>query len=178
MKKISIFLLLFTMNACAEQPAKSAVKSDVECEFSFDNLHACSYKDEQHNLQVAILTEEVADDEKLLTALVVTSGTVKKELSITPETSILDGDIGFISFADINFDSIPDLAITTSFGTPNLYFDYWIYNALKNEYIAVGNHPQFVLNSQTKTLTTTIKNSAADYKSQEWHWVNNELKKR
>ena len=37
-------------------------------------------------------------------------------LSLSPDVSMTPGDIGIVSFTDINFDDVPDLAISASFG--------------------------------------------------------------
>jgi hypothetical protein len=98
-------------------------------------------------------------------------------LVVSPDISILAGDIGYVLFPDINFDSNPDLAVTTSFGTPNLYLDYWVFDPTQQKYIFVGNYPKFDINTKTKTLGATIKDSAEQYQTIDWKWNGNSLKR-
>lgn len=85
------------------------------------------------------------------------------------------GDIGIVSFADINFDNVPDIAISTSFGVANQYFDYWTYNPKSGKYTSVGNHPRLNPNPADKTLTANVKLNAAAYQSQKYVWDRDKL---
>ena len=99
-------------------------------------------------------------------------------MNISKDTSILDGDKGYISFADINFDSIPDISITTSFGLANLYMDYWVYDSANKIYSYVGNFSSFKINNKNKTLSNVVKSSAAEYINTTYTWNGFKLKKK
>ena len=125
-KKLILCTLLF-INACDAQPKQNQIsEAQTECEFSFKELKTCTYKTSTYDIKVSIESEIVAEDEKTIKKIITKVNNIEQILPVSPDTSLLDGDIGYISFADINFDKVPDLAITTSFGTPNLYLDYWV----------------------------------------------------
>lgn len=166
-------------NICAAQPKeKSVTIPKTECHFSFENVTKCFYKISNYDITTDIELENIANDEKHLKKIHIKINGNQQTLTVSKDTNILAGDIGYISFADINFDKIPDLAITTSFGTPNLYLDYWVFDSKQQKYLSVGNYPKFTINEQKKTLNAKIKNSAENYQNQDWHWNNHTLEKR
>ena len=178
MKKKLIFCSLLFVNACDAQPKQNQTAvPQTECEFSFKQLNTCTYKTAVYDVNISIESDVVAEDEKTIKKIITNVNNIEQELLVSPDTSILEGDLGYISFADINFDKVPDLAITTSFGAPNLYLDYWIYDIKQKKYISVGNYPKFTINEQKKILSAKIKSDAATYQNIEWHWNNNALQK-
>jgi hypothetical protein len=178
MNKTFIIIGFVFVSACEAQPKKSNItEASVECNFSFENLDQCVYKSQLYEVTVNVASENIADDEKLITSLSVKTNNLHQVLTISHDTTILDGDLGYISFSDINFDGVPDLAITTSFGAPNLYLDYWVFNVQQEKYVSVGNYPQLIINEQKKTLKTTVKNNAENYRTKEWHWRQDKLEK-
>lgn len=177
MKK-AVFLILFFVQACEAQQDTFDQALEKECEISFGKFDQCSFKTPSYEISVDVITEDVAEDEKLISAVVIKNNSTEQTLPVTEATSMLDGDIGYISFSDINFDSVPDLAIPTSFGTPNLYLDYWVYDSQKQGYEYVGNFPQFSIDKTKKIITTRVKESAADYQVAEWHWKEGKLERK
>jgi len=145
---------------------------------SFHELDSCGYQSKDREIKVQIETAAIEEDELRLMALSVENNRKKFALNISPDTTLLEGDIGFISFADIDFDSTADLAITTSFGVANLYFDYWVYQPEKAEYVYIGNLPKLRLDSATKTVTTKIKLNAASYEENILIWKDGALIKQ
>lgn len=133
MKKITLLSILF-LNICNAQAKENYLnETKAECQFSFQSITECPYKTPEYAVVVNIESEKIANDEKSIKKINVSINGSQQTLMVSQDTSILDGDIGYISFADINFDNVPDLALTTSFGTPNLYLDYWIFDPkLKN----------------------------------------------
>jgi hypothetical protein len=164
--------------SAAEPPETSAHNESVECEFSFHELNSCGYQSKDREIKVQIETAAIEEDELRLMALSVENNRKKFALNISPDTTLLEGDIGFISFADIDFDSTADLAITTSFGVANLYFDYWVYQPEKAEYVYIGNLPKLMLDPATKTVTTKIKLNAASYEENILIWKDGALIKQ
>ena len=164
--------------SAAEPPKTSAHNESVECELSFHELDSCGYQSKDREIKVQIKTAVIEEDELGLMSLSVENNCKKFVLNISPDTTLLDGDIGFISFADINFDSTADLAITTSFGVANLYFDYWVYQPEKAEYVYIGNLPKLTLDPATKTVTTKIKLNAASYEENILIWKDGALIKQ
>ena len=67
------------------------------------------------------------------------------------------------------FDSVPDIAITTSFGLADLYIDYLVYDTIKKKYSYVGNFTQFNIHNN-KILSNVVKISAAKYKNMVYSW--------
>lgn len=170
MKAICLLPMVFFVVACeSSEPISAFGESPVECEIQFNKLGVCAYKNKT-DIKVKVESEMVADDEKTLKALEVEINKKKILLPITPDTAILEGDIGYISFSDINFDGFPDLSITTSFGVANLYLDYWVYVPYSSTYIHVGNFPHLTLNAKEKTVSATVKINAASYESKTWRW--------
>lgn len=164
--------------SAAEPPETSARNRSIECEFSFHELDSCGYQSKDTEIKVQIKTAAIEEDELGLMALSVENNRKKFALNISPDTTLLEGDIGFISFADINFDNTADLAITTSFGVANLYFDYWVYQPEKAEYVYIGNMPKLTLDPATKTVTTKIKLNAASYEKNIFIWKGGALIKQ
>ena len=165
--KLLIIIFMFVVSGCtdATEDKKSTAKSET-CEISFKNIGPCVYGDIKVNLGF----KKVATDEKIMQRLDVEKHGKKFSMNISKDTSILDGDKGYISFADINFDSIPDISITTSFGLANLYMDYWVYNSVNKSYLYIGNFSSFKINNKSKTLSNVVKSSAAEYTNTTYIW--------
>lgn len=163
---MKIFLTFFLFIFSAYSNATEDNNAETSCDLFFNTTTPCKYK----NISINISMEKIADDEKLLKQLNVTNNDKKSTLLISKDASILQGDKGFISFIDINFDSVPDIAITTSFGLANLYLDYWVYNADKEYVYYIGNFPQFKINRKNKSLSNTVKLNAEKYNKTLYHW--------
>ncbi len=173
--KLLIIIFMFVIAGCSDATEDKVSNTKPEtCEFTFKSTGPCIYK----NITVNLDVKKVALDEKLLQRLNVEKQDQKNQLDISKDTSILDGDKGYISFADINFDSIPDISITTSFGLANLYIDYWVYDAAKKKYSYVGNFTKFKINSNNRTLSNVVKISAAKYKNTTYRWEGYKLIKK
>ncbi len=169
------FFLIFVFSACtnATEKGKEAVVVDT-CDIFFKDLGPCVYKAITVNIEV----KKIANDEKLLKTLAVVNEGKTYSLQIVSGTSMLDGDRGYVSFADINFDGYPDIAITTSFGLANLYLDYWVYDLHSHKYKYIGNHAEFELNTKLKTLSNVIKVNAAKYENNTYFWKGYNLIKK
>ena len=178
MKKFILLSILLASVCFAQSKETPLTDARAECQFSFEKLAQCFYRIPNYTITADIESENIANDEKSLKKIYISTNGNQQTLEVSKDTNILSGDIGYISFTDINFDKVPDLAITTSFGTPNLYLDYWIFDSKEQKYLAVGNHPKFDINKQKKTLNAKIKDSADNYQNIEWHWNNNTLEKR
>lgn len=165
--KILIIIFMFVVSGCtdATETKKATAKSEI-CEISFKKLGPCVYAD----IKVNLAFKKVATDEKILQRLDVEKNGKTFSMNISKDTSILDGDKGYISFADINFDSIPDISITTSFGLANLYMDYWVYDSANKAYSYIGNFSSFKINNKNKTLSNVVKSSAAEYINTTYTW--------
>ncbi|HEJ83856.1 MAG TPA: hypothetical protein ENO25_04745 [Desulfobacteraceae bacterium] len=161
------FVLLAGCGNAADAPA------DIECEITFDILDACQYQ----GTKISLVTEGLAVDEKKLVKLKVDRNGRRHVLSITPDTSILAGDKGYILFEDVNFDGTPDLAVSTSFGLVNQYLDYWVYDKANDKYVYLGNHARFSLNAKDKTLSNEVKINAATYDRNTYSWDSGVLKR-
>lgn len=177
MTKKIILCALLVVNACDAQTNINHSSTKIEYEFSFSIINECAYEIHEYDLMVKIESEKVADDEKTIKGININVNNIQQALSVSPDTSILNGDNGYISFADINFDKIPDVALTTSFGTPNLYLDYWVFDVKQKKYTYVGNYPKFTLDENKKTLSAKNKNSAESYENNEWRWSNTKPEK-
>jgi hypothetical protein len=70
---------------------------------------------------------------------------------------------------------MPDLAVSTSFGTANQYLDYWIYDPAAKEYASVGNFPRLVPDPATKTLKADVRMNAASHATQVYAVAGNKL---
>ena len=154
---------------------ESASKVGTECLFKFEQTPVCTYKDTDHSISVTLVTKKIADDElALVQANIVTNG-IKQTVKIADDTSMMQGNIGTVLFDDINFDGIPDLAIATSFGVANQYFDYWVYDKNNKTYLATGNYSKLKIDAATKKLSAQVKISAAGYEAQVFTWHGNTL---
>lgn len=175
--KAIIFCSAFMVGTCHAQQAPINNDARTGCEFSFNDLTQCNYTLPGYSVEITLVSERQGRDEKLLTAANVSVNNKAQVLTISPDTSFLDGDRGYVMFTDINFDNVPDLAVTTSFGTPNLYLDYWVFDVQQQQYVSVGNYPKFTINQDTKTLSATIKDNAENYQTLQWKWNRNKLEK-
>ena len=166
MRKFFLFTII-AFSGCTDATEKSGLINSAEvCDISFNTTKPCVYQ----SITVKLGVEKVASDEKTLKTLNVTHKGDDFVLNVTDDTSMLDGDKGYISFEDINFDGVPDLALTTSFGLANLYLDYWVYNTKSNQYDYIGNHVKFKLNNKLMSLSNTVKINAAKYKNNTFIW--------
>ena len=177
MKK-AIFLVLFAVQACEAQQDTADQTMEKECEISFEKFDQCSFQAPSYEISAKVIAEDVAEDEKLISSVIIKNNSIEQTLPITEGTSMLDCDIGYISFSDINFDNIPDLAVPTSFGTPNLYLDYWVFDEQQKKYIFVGNYPQLSIDKAKQIITTRVKESEANYNVTEWHWKEGALESK
>ena len=161
--KLLLIISVLMFSGCSDAVENNNAET---CDITFKNIGSCSYKD----ITVSVDAKVLSSDEKLLQRLNVIESGNKFVLNIVKDTTIIDGDKGYISFKDINFDNVPDLAITTSFGLANLYMDYWVYDTVKNEYAYIGNYAKFEINLKNKTLANIVKVSAAKYKNTKYSW--------
>ncbi len=170
MKILPAFTILFALSACAdttEDAPEQALQNECVYHFALDKI--CN----MGTHSVSINYTALSDDERLLTSAEVATPTKRHRLPISDDTSLLDGDTGLIKTEDINFDGHPDLAISTSFGTANLYFDYWVYDPDTGGFISVGNYSQLTIHKENKTLSTTEKSNAVTYKTTTYQWAPN-----
>lgn len=177
MKRL-LFAVVLTAGCGVSGGAQPVNQGDVECTFQFSAEPVCSYKSGNHLVKVSLVTKKLADDELVLTQAKVTSQGKQQVLSMSPDVSMMAGDIGIASFVDINFDNVPDIAISTSFGMANQYFDYWTYDPKTKQHVSVGNYPKLNPNPVDKTLTATIKLDAATYQQQKYSWDGGKLIRR
>ena len=157
----------------AGTPAASA--ADTECVFEFSATPTCSYVEGSLSIQLTLVTRKIADNEIELPEAMVALEGKQHRLSLSADTSMTDGNKGSVLFDDISFDGMPDLAVSTSFGTANQYLDYWIYDPAAKEYVFVGNFPRLVPDPATKTLQADVRMNAASYETQVYAVVGNKL---
>lgn len=169
-----VFVLLFHSLSCSADKIISADLNLETCDFLFKTRGFCKFK----GLTVNINTKSLSADEKILQNLNIVSQENNFILNLTKDVTMLDGDKGYISFADINFDSIPDISITTSFGLANLYMDYWVYDSVNKAYSYIGNFSSFKINNKSKMLSNVVKSSAAGYINTTYIWNGLKLKKK
>jgi hypothetical protein len=159
-------------NAVGVVPLTNA---DTECLFKFNAKPVCTYQYNKHTISILLVTKPIAENEIELTQVTIDADGKKTTHNLSPETSMIDGDTGIVMFDDINFDGIPDLAVSTSFGVANQYFDYWVRDTSSDEYKSVGNLPKLTINKVNKTLEATVKLNAANYEKQIYSWQGSKL---
>lgn len=145
------------------------------CKFDFYSTAGCTVKIDQQVLTVSLEGHLIADDEKELTHLIVNRDQETLRLPISSGVSLIEGDIGYILFDDINFDQRPDVAVSTSFGTPNWYLDYWTAAEHAKEFNYVGNFPRLHADEASRTLSTEERVNAASYQTTTWRWEDGQL---
>ena len=174
-----LILASLLIAGCSESMGLGSVKNtDVECTFQFSTEPVCSYTKDRYNIKVSLTTKKSADDEIALTNAKVNLNGKRHTLTVSPDTTMMQGNIGIISFADINFDGIPDIAVSTSFGLANQYFDYWVYDPKTKRYHSVGNYPKLIANPVDKILSVSVKASAASYQTMKYFWDGDKLVQR
>lgn len=179
---ILLMAVLFGVAGCSDaandsppatQGAK-ATRAQTEspiCQFDFRTTEVCVY----HHISVNLVKQSIAAAEEAIKTIEVERDGKTHKLTVTADTMLFRGDRGYVSMEDINFDGSPDLAITTSFGAANLYLDYWVYDTNAKQYIPVGNYSRLIPDAQTRTLSTEVKVSAAEYKKMIYRWQGNKL---
>lgn len=162
MKSILLCVLLNTMQFIRFTATVSALTIGAAatadtgkiCEFSFEQLTECHYQDASYDIS-AHLKVAVLDADKLQLHLVqVTNNGAAEKLPLTSETYFHPGEHGYIQITDINFDGVPDLAVTTGFFFDNPQLDYWVYQTESHQYRYVGNYARFTADPTNKTVTT------------------------
>lgn len=171
-----IILASFFVVACNQSTGIELVRvPDIECVFHFSVEPICLYKTDKDTIRVTLLTKKLAENEIALTHVQIFLDGKKHTFSISSDVSMVEGDIGIISFADINFDHFPDIAVSTSFSVANQYFDYWVFDPKNGKYHLVGNYPKLSMNSNDKTLKANVKLNAANYQLHKYSWNGNKL---
>lgn len=168
------FYVLATVALLGCSEMVSSAESATECEFDYGNLSSCAYGD----YKVTIQSGRLAADEIQLKSILVSYRGKQQALEMSPDTSMLDGDKGVVLFDDINFDGIPDVAISTSFGLANQYMDYWVFDKEKDQFSRVGNYVRFALHPSDKSLSNTVKDDAATYQDNTYFWRSGKLVKK
>ena len=170
-----LITFVFAFSACSDTTEDKITTVDSEtCDLYFKMSGPCVYK----NIKVNVGVEKIASDEKLIQKLDIVNQGNSYTLNISEDTSMLEGDRGYISFADINFDAIPYVAITTSFGLANLYVDYWVFDPVNKQYDYIGNFSELKINSKDKTLSNVVKINAANYENNLYMWQGIKLVKK
>jgi len=162
-----VFFVLFcvvSVSSNASEPGTSLTES--VCPISITTLGPCAHNE----IKASIFAKNLGTDKKVLQTLNVEYNGKTFPLAISKDTTIRDGDNGFVLFDDINFDGITDIAITTSFGKTNLYLDYWVYNKSDNKFEYVGNYVKFSVDQKNKTLSTIVKDVAAKFDNVSYTW--------
>jgi hypothetical protein len=167
--KVLYTLTTVALLGCSE--IAGSASGGAECNFDYSNLQVCT----QSDYKVVIQSHRLAVDEIQLQALQANYRGKQQLLDISDDTSMLEGDKGIILFEDINFDGIPDLAVSTSFGLANLYMDYWTFDKEKDQFVKVGNYARFTLHPSDKSLSNTVKTDAATYQENTYTWKSGKL---
>lgn len=168
-----IIYFCFFLAACFFHPLIAAEKI-TKCSIYFDAVNTCNYK----HISALLIVKKISDDEIQLEQIQLNNQQKKSVLNITNNTYMIEGDRGYISFSDINFDGVADISITTSFGLANLYLDYWVYDPHKQEYLYVGNFTKFNFMHKNKTLSNRIKLNASEYQTIHYFWQGYNLLKQ
>lgn len=173
--RLFLILFVFSFSACSDGTEGRITTVDSEiCNLSFETLGPCVYK----NIKVNVVVEKIASDEMLIKRLNIVNQEKIYTLEIAEDTTMREGDRGYISFSDINFDTVPDIAMTTSFGLANLYMDYWVFDPVNKQYDYIGNLCELKINSKDKTLSNVVKVNAAKYENNLYMWEGFELVKK
>lgn len=170
--KILYILSTVALLGCSGIAGSASV--GTECDFDYSNLSVCARDD----YKVTIQSHRLAVDEIQLQALQINYRGKQQLLDISADTSMLEGDKGVVLFDDINFDGIPDIAISTSFGLANLYMDYWVFDKEKGQFTKLGNYTRFTLHPADKSLSNTVKTDAATYQENTYAWKRGKLVKK
>jgi len=171
MKNTFLLLTILFIGSCSDAAETSSNQHASMCEFQLSKLSVCKLGE----LSIKLNTKKISEDEVAITSMIVTSKHNEYDLMLSDEVSLIDGDIGYITNEDINFDGYADIAITTSFGTPNLYLDYWVYDKVKEGFVYVGHYSKFDIDADKKTLQSDEKINAAHYKKSSYRWQGSAL---
>lgn len=145
--------------------------SDADCLFDLSTKALCVYGE----YQVSVKSKPFEADFVQLASLEVYYKGKKYWLKIVPDTLLTQGDKGIISFDDINFDGVADIAVSTSFSITNQYMDYWLSEPEQKGFIYVGNFCRFKLDPAKKILRNKIQLNAAEYVDNVYTWQGKKL---
>ena len=96
---------MFVISGCSDAiEDKGSIENSEICDISFKSTGPCTFQ----NITVNLDVKKVAIDEKVLRRINVVKQRKKFSLNILKDTSMLDGDKGYISFEQcrnlLNFD--------------------------------------------------------------------------
>lgn len=172
---LTLFCILLILNATGCFSASPSNHLD-DCYFDSQLSSPCLFTIFNQSASVKIIGQRKTNGELLLESAFVQFDNIKQKLTISDDTIMIPGDKGVIVFDDINFDGIPDLGVSTSFGIANHYFDYWVFNSAEKRFTKVGNYLRFILHPEKKLLSYSVKISAAEYEEQYFQWLDDSLK--
>jgi len=173
MKRIAM-ILLFGIVACSNAAEPVTPQQDTSCEITYNKLGPCVYA----GMEVNVVAKKTPDNDLEFKQLTVKYKGKSYSLDISQDAYMIEDDIGLILFDDINFDGVPDVAVTTTFRAANTSVDYWINSPSEKKFIYVGNYEQFTIDAKNKTLTNEVKISAAEYEKNRYIWEGNKLKEQ
>lgn len=179
MKHVMLIALSVLLSGCSESSQSSDKRGGQgggnPCLFSFEGIEDCNPVIGGESVGLELKMGKPENDERALKAINVSISGASQQLPISEGVTVIDGDKGYVLFQDINFDGYRDLAITTSFGVANLYFDYWVYDTEEGEFRYVGNFPKLELSEERRVLTSRVKVNAESYEEKIWIWEKGDL---
>lgn len=155
--------------------ASAEIKS--ECVLTAKSVRSCLLSSTDDEIQITVRLDSVSDGEWVIKNVELQELGNIQLITGSEAVTLFEGDSLVVRFQDINFDNRADVAVSTSFGAPNLYFDYWI-KSQQGEYQFVGNYPDFKIDSNAQQLISNTKSNAETYRRQVWVWRGEELIER
>ena len=171
---------------CTLSPTVAADSTHIPaiCYFTFYRLAPCTIQlegpittlEKQANLQNIAYQFETKDDVHSITSISITSADDwSQEIALNKAIEVTPGSRGLLLYQDINFDHHPDIALQTSFGLANWYFDYWTYSPESKQFEYVGHFPKLNLDLDKKQLTAKRKVNAKDTEKVTYEWNGKKL---
>ena len=155
------------------------------CYFTFETIGQCeintrnefsSLKEKANINNIQFEFKNLNEDtQELLGITVYSTDAWEQKLTLKSSIEVYPGQRGLLLYQDINFDHHPDIALQTSLGLANWYFDYWVYSPVKKEFIYVGHFPKLMPDYSKKQLSAKIRENAEIHKEIWYEWQENSL---
>lgn len=145
--------------------------ADTVCEFTHTGFIApCQFVLNNTQATAALSMGQNAYQEQVITHITITAAGLSQNLPVSADTTLHEQATGIVFMPDINADGHPDLALMTSYGTPNSYYDYWLFLPRTGKFQFTGNFPKLEKSAEGNYWQADVKLDAVHTEKQCFYW--------